>query len=129
MPKNIVICCDGTGNQFGKNPTNVLKLFERVLKAPDRQVAFYDPGVGTSGGSKLVTNIGRWFAKLAGGILGYGITQNIEDAYRYLVDQYDDGDQVYIFGFSRGAFTARALAEMLCKVGLLHRPAWGSHHA
>ena len=124
MAKNIVICCDGTGNQYGKNATNVLKLFERVHKAPGRQVAFYDPGVGTSGGSRLVTFIGRRVAKLAGGALGYGITRNIEDGYRYLMDQYDDGDRVYIFGFSRGAFTARALAGMLCKVGLLHRARW-----
>ena len=124
MPKNIVICCDGTGNQFGENPTNVLKLFQRVLKAPGRQVAFYDPGVGTSGSNMLVTYIGRKVAKLAGGALGYGITRNIEDAYRYLMDQFDEGDQVYIFGFSRGAFTARALAGMLCKVGLLHRARW-----
>ena len=124
MPKNIVICCDGTGNQYGKNHTNVLKLFEQVSKAPDRQVAFYDPGVGTSGGSRLVTYTGRFIAKLAGLALGYGITRNIEDAYLYLMDQYEEGDRVYIFGFSRGAFTARALAEMLCKVGLLHRARW-----
>lgn len=121
MPKNIVICCDGTGNRYGANPTNVLKLFERADKHSAKQVSFYDPGVGTSGAYPVVTFIGRAITKFLGLAFGYGLTRNIEDAYRYLMEHFEQEDSVYIFGFSRGAFTARALAGMLCKVGLLYR--------
>lgn len=109
MPKKIVVCCDGTGNEFEKHNTNVVKIFEMVKKEPDVQVAYYDPGVGTFGNRKL------------GFIAGYGITKNITDAYEYLMNRYEDGDQIFLFGFSRGAFTVRALAGMLRKCGLLHK--------
>ena len=109
MAKKIVVCCDGTGNEFEKHNTNVVQIFEMVKKEPDFQVAYYDPGVGTFGNRYL------------GFIAGYGITQNITDAYEYLMNRYEDGDQVFLFGFSRGAFTVRALAGMLRKCGLLHK--------
>ena len=123
--KNIVICCDGTGNEYtAYHNTNVVHVFERLVRDAG-QVAFYDPGVGTFDG------IGKWAGKSLGTLFGkgfgYGLQQNIEDPYRYLMDRYLPGDddtepdKVFIFGFSRGAFTARALAGMLFKVGLLQK--------
>ncbi|MGH9842262.1 MAG: DUF2235 domain-containing protein [Blastocatellia bacterium] len=107
MAKNVVVCCDGTGNEFGVHNTNVVRLFQIMEKNTDAQVAYYDPGVGTFG------------AELLGLATGYGITRNIKDAYEYLMNRYEDGDQVFLFGFSRGAYTVRALAGMLFKCGLL----------
>ncbi len=117
MPKNIVICSDGTGNEFGDNNTNVVKLFS-VVKCDQNQVAFYDPGVGTLGTwgrSKWARSLSRFIMQGTGG----GIRRNVEDAYVYLMNQFESGDQLFLFGFSRGAYTVRALAGMLYKVGLL----------
>ena len=116
--KNIVICYDGTGNEFGENNTNVVHVFESILRN-ENQVAFYDPGVGT------FSILGRTLGKKVGAILGLafgaGLQQNIEDGYEYLMNQYNPGDKIYIFGFSRGAFTARALAGMLYNFGILQK--------
>jgi len=121
MAKNIVICCDGTGNEINANLSNVLKLFRVVRKTKD-QVVFYDPGVGTISSSdpwsRLKSNaLGVW-----GLMTGYGLDENVLDAYRFLLDTYEDGDRVYIFGFSRGAYTVRLLGGFLRLVGLLERP-------
>lgn len=118
MAKNIVVCCDGTGNEYGENNTNVVDMYEPVVRDKD-QIAYYDPGVGT------FSIFGRAMGKKIGVILGqgfgYGLTENIEDAYLYLMDRYEPGDKLFLFGFSRGAFTVRALAGMLHKVGLLQK--------
>lgn len=113
---NIVICCDGTGNEYGKNNTNVVNMFS-FSKKTDDQLTFYDPGVGTGG----------WDYEEESGILkaksdlatGHGLQKNVLDAYCYLMNHYKDGDKLFLFGFSRGAFTARSLGGMLHKVGLL----------
>ena len=135
MGKNIVICCDGTNNEFGEENSNVVKLFNVLVKDTfsttmpssqsasfnrSTQVAFYDPGVGTFGAS-VPFPITRKVTKLLGLAVGWGLTKLIEDSYLYLMERYQDGDNVFIFGFSRGAFAARALAGMLHKVGLLQR--------
>ncbi len=116
--KNIVICCDGTGAEHSRNSTNVVKLYQRVVRDSD-QIAFYDPGVGTF--SFLGREAGRRVGILLGKAFGAGLQQNVEDAYRYLMDRYEAGDRVFLFGFSRGAFTVRALAGMLHKCGLLQK--------
>ncbi len=121
MSKNIVICCDGTGNEYGDKNTNVVKLFQIIEKNPDKQIAYYDPGVGTFSARGVFTKPLKFLSKLMGLAFGYGITRNIEDAYEYLMDKYEQDDYVYLFGFSRGAFTARALAGMLHKCGLLEK--------
>lgn len=121
-PKNIVICCDGTGNKYGEKNTNVVKLFEALEKDDaTSQIAYYDPGVGTLGTKELVTWTAKQVNMLKGLAFATGLTQNIEDAYEYLMDKYQSGDRVYLFGFSRGAFTVRALAGMLNRVGLLQK--------
>jgi uncharacterized protein (DUF2235 family) len=115
-PKNIIICYDGTGNEYGPNNTNVVQLFKAIERNP-QQVGFYDPGVGTFSsipyGEKLGILLGKAF--------GYGLFQNVADGYEYLMNTYQNGDKVFIFGFSRGAFTARKLAALIAKFGVLEK--------
>ena len=116
--KNIVICCDGTGNEYGPNNTNVVRLYESIVRDSD-QLAFYDPGVGTISPSRM--RIVRRAKICLRKVFGFGLRENIEDAYRFLMDRYLEGDKVFLFGFSRGAYTVRALAGMLHKCGLLQK--------
>jgi len=121
MGKNIVVCLDGTGNQLkARGSTNVVRLFEMLdLSDPGQQVAYYDPGVGTFGAQGAWTPLARRLTKLAGLALGYGLRTNLGEAYTYLLHEYEEGDRLFIFGFSRGAYTARALAGLLHVIGLL----------
>lgn len=118
MSKNIVVCYDGTNNEYRKHNTNIVKTFDAVVK-DENQVAFYDPGVGT------MTVFGRGLGRLLGIVFGlafgYGIRQNIEEGYEYLMNTYEPDDKVFIFGFSRGAYTARALVGMVYQFGILHK--------
>jgi uncharacterized protein (DUF2235 family) len=119
MAKNIVVCCDGTNSQFGGSNTNVVHLYKAlVTDAPDQR-AFYEPGVGTFGAKFFGLNVGQTLGKGLGAAFGYGITQNLERAYRFLIDNYAPGDRVFLFGFSRGAFAARSLAALIDQVGIL----------
>lgn len=117
MSKNIVVCFDGTSKEYCRDNTNVVKTME-AIEIDDSQVAFYDPGVGTF--SIFGRTIGRKVGILLGLAFGYGIRRNIEDGYEYLMNTYEPGDKVYLFGFSRGAYTARALAGMIHQFGILH---------
>ncbi|PHZ84718.1 DUF2235 domain-containing protein [Paremcibacter congregatus] len=121
MTKNIVICCDGTGNEYSENNTNVVGAFSSIER-DNKQVAFYDTGVGTF--NPLGMSLGPVSKKVGiifGQAFGYGVKQNVQEAYVYLMDRYEAGDNVFIFGFSRGAYTARVLAGMLHKCGLLQK--------
>ena len=117
--KNIVVCCDGTNAKYDAEDenTNVVRLFERLGKDGEEQISFYDPGVGTY--SPMRSALGRWMEKTNMAASGAGIQTNVEEAYMYLMDNYEPGDKVYLFGYSRGAHTVRALAGMLHKCGLL----------
>jgi uncharacterized protein (DUF2235 family) len=119
MPKNIVICCDGTGNEFGDHNSNVVKLYSTLIVDGQRQVGYYHPGVGTMGSPTTRNWVSRTWSVVMGLAFGAGLLANVEDAYRYLMNIYEDGDRVYLFGFSRGAFTVRALAGVLHMFGLL----------
>jgi uncharacterized protein (DUF2235 family) len=118
MPKNIIICSDGTGNTAIKDRgTNVFKLFEAIDLNGHRtdftltpQIALYDDGVGTESFLPL---------KLLGGAFGWGLKRNVLKLYTGLVRIYDPGDRIYLFGFSRGAFTVRTLAGLIAKCGVL----------
>lgn len=111
--KNIVICSDGTWQSpESGTATHVLRLAEGI--APEdatgnKQVVFYDWGVGSEGD------------KLSGGITGKGIDKNIQDCYRFVVHNYEPGDALYLFGFSRGAYTVRSLAGLIRNCGILGR--------
>jgi uncharacterized protein (DUF2235 family) len=118
MAKNIVICCDGTGNEFGEQNSNVVKLY-KTLVCNAAQIAYYHPGVGTMGARNALSRIGKWWTRVIGLAFGYGISENVADAYQFLMREFEPGDYVYVFGFSRGAYTARALCGMLHIVGLL----------
>src|SRR2546427_1596399 len=120
MPKNIVICCDGTDNQFRHENSNVVKLY-KTLTCNASQIAYYHPGVGTIGARNALTHIGKWWTRVIGLAFGYGISDNVADAYQFLMRTYEPADRIYMFGFSRGAYTARALCGMLHIVGLLSR--------
>jgi uncharacterized protein (DUF2235 family) len=119
--KNIVVCLDGTGNQLkAKGNTNVVRLYEMLdLADPSRQIAYYDPGVGTFSAQGAWTPVGQRISKLFGLAFGSGLRTNLGEAYAYLMRHYEPGDRLFIFGFSRGAYTARALAGFLRAAGLL----------
>jgi len=118
MSKNIVICSDGTGNSDIKGRgTNVFKLFEAIDLNGHRtestlvpQVALYDDGVGTENFKLL---------KIFTGATGFGLSRNVRQLYKELARIYDPGDRIFLFGFSRGAFTVRTLAGFIVKCGIL----------
>jgi len=120
MSKNIVICCDGTGNGFDNvlEESNVAKLYSS-LEITGRQIGYYHPGVGTMGDPNARGFFSKHVSKIRGLAFGNGLLRNVGDAYRYLMDNYEDGDSIYLFGFSRGAFTVRALASLINVFGLL----------
>lgn len=118
MPKNIVICCDGTGNQVESNLSNVLKLF-RVLQKDANQLVYYSPGVGTVGDFDTWQLVKLRVREFLGLLFGYGLDANVLDAYRFLCANHDDGDSIWLFGFSRGAYTVRVLAAFVYVIGLL----------
>lgn len=118
MSRNIVLCCDGTANQFNTDRTSVLKLCFALTKDSERQLVYYHPGIGTRAPMGVGTAIGGAAAKLAGLVFGYGLKADIADAYVFLMNNVQPGDRVFLFGFSRGAYTARLVAAMLKLYGL-----------
>jgi uncharacterized protein (DUF2235 family) len=115
---NIVLCCDGTANEFKLDRTNVVKLFY-ALERNQSQVAYYHPGVGTMEAVGALTSTARWTTKTLGLAFGYGLEADIRDAYVYLMRTFKPGDRIFLFGFSRGAYTARAVASLLHMYGLI----------
>jgi len=118
--KRLVICCDGTWNTPDQKdrgvmrPTNVVKLARWVMPQDRNGVAqrvHYDPGVGT----------GDIVDRAFGGMFGVGLAHNVRQAYEFLSSHYEDGDQVFLFGFSRGAYTVRRAVGMVRKCGVLPR--------
>ena len=112
MSKNIVLLSDGTGNSSSKIfKTNVWRLFQALdLTDPDKQVAFYDNGVGTSSF--------KWWAAFTG-IFGIGLKRNILDIYCFCSRNYQKDDRIFGFGFSRGSFTMRVVAGLIASIGLV----------
>lgn len=121
-PRNLVVCLDGTTNEPETGCTNVARMFD-VAEKTARQLVYYDPGVGTLGAPAVITPWAKALTRAAGMVAGYGIRDNIEQAYTWLAHQYRSGDRIFVFGFSRGGYTARALTGMLRTVGLLHADA------
>ena len=118
MTRRIIICLDGTANEAEGFPSNVIRTFEIAAKT-DTQIVYYDPGVGTMGARSRSSQLGKLISRVGGLAFGHGVKENIEEAYRFLMHTYQAGDQIFIFGFSRGAYTARALAGLLRSVGLI----------
>jgi uncharacterized protein (DUF2235 family) len=120
--RQLIVCCDGTWIAPERGyPSHVGRIAQlaamRDLDENDRDLVFYSRGVGTR----------YWFDKFPGGSTGEGLESDVKDAYNFLAhnyvppDEHYDGDEIYLFGFSRGAFTVRCVAAMVSKVGLLRR--------
>jgi uncharacterized protein (DUF2235 family) len=111
VPKNIVLLSDGTGNSSAKLfRTNVWRLYQALdLANPEEQVAYYDNGVGTSSFKPFA---------ILGGIFGFGLKRNVVDIYSFASRNYQPGDRIFGFGFSRGAFTIRVVAGLISDQGL-----------
>lgn len=118
--KRIIVCCDGTWNTPDQKdrgvirPSNVVKTARAVLPTADDgtvQSVFYDLGVGTGPG------LDKW----TGGAFGQGLGRNITDAYRYIIHNYQFGDELFLFGFSRGAYTVRSTTGLIHNVGILRK--------
>jgi uncharacterized protein (DUF2235 family) len=120
--KRIVILCDGTWNRSDSlTPTNVVRLgqlMKPISSVGIVQVPIYIPGVGTGKG---VTRLSRLSDRILGGMFGWGLLENIAEAYRHLAFLYEPGDEIFIFGFSRGAFTARSLTGFIRATGIIER--------
>jgi uncharacterized protein (DUF2235 family) len=104
--KRLAIFLDGTWNTLNNN-TNVWRLKSLTAETADQRV-YYSQGLGTQRGEAA-----------RGGITGYGIDDEIIEAYTWLIQNFDEGDEIFIFGFSRGAYTARSLSGLICKCGVL----------
>lgn len=128
MTKTIILLFDGTANTVRSNRSNILRLYG-CLEKSERQLVWYSPGVGTFGGER---SLFYWRARLRemfDRATGWGLDANVKEAYRFLVQTYDNGkrngkrvqarDKVVLFGFSRGAYTARVLAGFLNAFGLM----------
>jgi uncharacterized protein (DUF2235 family) len=123
-PRQIILGCDGTNNTLtgGVYDTNVLKMISQLAPADANRILYYDPGVGSP---DQLPPLGVWndvrrkLERLAGLANGRGIYENIAEAYLFLVDNYRKGDEIYIFGFSRGAFTARSVSGMVKLFGII----------
>ena len=123
--KNIVVCCDGTGNEFEVDQTNVLLLHSMLQIDSERQIAFYTPGVGTFSPTMAWSQPGQALSKTLGLALGVGYRKTVQDAYSFIVHHYEEGDRIFLFGFSRGAYAARMVAALIHGVGILQR---GNQH-
>lgn len=114
-PRRLVICCDGSWNRPDTDrPTNVVKVARGVLPVDSNgtsQIVFYDWGVGTAGKLDGIT----------GGAFGDGLSRNVQDAYRFIVANYQPGDQIYLLGFSRGAFTARSVSGLIRQCSIIKK--------
>jgi len=120
MPKRrLILCLDGTWNSNDKSSkvTNVVKLLRSIPPVADdgtSQILYYGRGVGTAKGDKM-----------RGGFSGAGLDDNVIDGYRFLGNNYQPGDEIYLFGFSRGAYTARSLAGLINLAGIFHSSCLG----
>ncbi|KKY21487.1 putative sporulation associated protein [Phaeomoniella chlamydospora] len=128
-PKRLVLCFDGTGNSYSGTTadTNVVKIYQKFDKSTKDQFHYYQPGIGTytldpdslnlNPCEKLTQNVKKTLDQAA----GLMFDAHVMAGYRFLMEHYGSGDRIFIFGFSRGAFTARFLARMICAVGILSR--------
>lgn len=128
MAKNILLFSDGTGQEGGvraeQRLSNIYKLYRATRIGPENaidpaeQIAFYDPGLGTEDDAHGVGRLWRGIVKTLASVAGRGIAINIIDCYEFLINHWEPGDRIYIFGFSRGAYTARCVAQVISLCGV-----------
>ena len=116
MAKKLIVSFDGTWNTPDDDAylteqieTNARRLYESILITPT-QLKWYDKGVGS-----------KWYDHIRGGTFGIGLDKNLKQGYEFLIENHEDGDEVYVFGFSRGAYTARSLVGLIRNCGLLKK--------
>lgn len=112
--KRLVVCCDGTWQSlYNKWPTNIQRIanFVQMTAGDVTQILYYDAGVG----------VGNVMERIAGGVFGKGLDDEIQQAYKFLSMNYEPGDEIYLFGFSRGAYTVRSLGGLLRSCGIVER--------
>ncbi|HEX4826361.1 MAG TPA: DUF2235 domain-containing protein [Candidatus Polarisedimenticolaceae bacterium] len=119
--RRIAVCLDGTSNKYARDKTNVVKLYEMLDRDRSDQLSYYQPGIGTMPPPSIWNTLGRLIVARLDLAIAWLLEQHVCDAYRFLMRTYEPGDSIFLFGFSRGAYTARALAGMIHKVGLLTR--------
>jgi len=120
--RTLVLCFDGTTEQYSGSDTNPVKFFALLKKDDFReQLCYYQSGVGTYLKPSMVSPFFEWAAKSLDSAFAIYLNDHVMDGYRFLMENYHSGDKICLFGFSRGSYTARALAGMLHKVGLLPR--------
>ncbi|KAJ2894180.1 hypothetical protein MKZ38_007882 [Zalerion maritima] len=126
-PRKLILCFDGTGNKFrgDESDSNILKIFRMLDREADDQYHYYQPGIGTYVVSDKLSHTGLtdklrgWYAKAKDSAVGSSFDHHVIGGYRFLMRFYNPDDEIYMFGFSRGAYIARFLAEMIDYVGLL----------
>jgi uncharacterized protein (DUF2235 family) len=126
--RNIAIFSDGTGQRggvyFDEARSNIYKLYRAARCGPDssipaeRQLAFYDPGLGARSTGGMLTWVGRTMYDYVSRATGLGLTHNVIDCYTAIIQLWRPGDRIFLFGFSRGAYTVRCLATALCLSGI-----------
>ncbi|KIJ64266.1 hypothetical protein HYDPIDRAFT_90780 [Hydnomerulius pinastri MD-312] len=116
--RNIVVCIDGTSNKFGQKNTNIVELYSQLVKS-ESQITYYNSGIGTEARPswRSLRYAQHWISNQIDLLIAWH--KVILAAYRWIADNYKDGDRIYLFGFSRGAYQARALAGMIHRVGLI----------
>ncbi|KAJ5747184.1 uncharacterized protein N7511_008880 [Penicillium nucicola] len=127
QPKQFVLCFDGTGNKFAgdASDTNLVKIYRMLDRSKSHQYHYYQPGIGTYvtsnnfGGKSRLERVKSSYKKAKDAALGSSFDEHVLGGYKFLMRYYAPGDKIYFFGFSRGSYTARFLAEMLDFVGLL----------
>jgi uncharacterized protein (DUF2235 family) len=119
MSKKLVLCCDGTSNQPATDLTNVAKLYFTLQSGDAPQATYYHPGLGTMEPPGALSWWDKTWTTKLGLAAGWGIQNDIRDAYIFLMNNYEPGDDVFMFGFSRGAYTVRALTGLLHMYGLI----------
>jgi uncharacterized protein (DUF2235 family) len=132
-PRQLILCCDGTNNNLtgGWNDTNVTKLSDLLEPEANGQLLYYDPGVGNPAelpGASLTDALSRRWERLHGLAFGKGVYENIAEAYLFLMRHYRPGDQIFLYGFSRGAFTARSIGGLVTQFGVLRPEMEGLVH-
>ncbi|PBK59689.1 hypothetical protein ARMSODRAFT_1071279 [Armillaria solidipes] len=123
--RTLVLCFDGTGDQFDTDNSNIVQLFS-LLKKDDRskQMVYYQSGIGTYTSPQVATPFMSKLYKTVDVMIAWDLDAHVMAGYEFLMQNYHAGDRICIFGFSRGAYTARSLAGMIHKVGLLPADNW-----
>ncbi|KAG9094007.1 hypothetical protein FRC06_011277 [Ceratobasidium sp. 370] len=119
-PRKLIVCIDGTSNQYSDKNTNVIELYSHIVKS-ETQLTYYNSGIGTY--AKPSWRSWSYLKQIVSNGIDLAIAWNLEKviigAYRWLSDNYRPGDQIFLFGFSRGAYQVRAIAGMIASVGLI----------